>query len=929
MNSQVLSSHSSSRPSLELGSWDWLQQPLCCVDHRGRLVAGNNMFAMWIGSPECFLLQTAFLERLKTMIIEGRSDGRRYADWYAPTLCDTGLGSEAVVLRIGAGQALLAFFLNKPERIGQSLFQRSSQGCPLMQGTLDLRTGLLLEGNEDFERVTGLPSETVFYTPIGSWPVWSQPEQWRTLVEDLKEGHPVHNRYVALNQVQGRSVTALVSMRPLPERDDLAALVIADITAKQGLVRAFIDAEARFHDLLTYAPEPTVLLDCASGFFVVANPAALEFFGYSLEKMLSLRPLDLSPEFQPDGRRSDRGVAERVGAALSGKTIDFPWVHLDAQGEPLPCHIRLVALSGNLVRASITDLRQAQRNAYELDKLSRALDQTDDMVMITDKNGCIEYVNAAFELHTGYGLDEVVGKNPALLASGEHDPAFFEEMWQTILGGGVFKGVFSNRRKDGSLFAEEKTITPITDSRQRITHFVSTGRDITEKLQIDERLNHLVNHDMLTDLPNMVSFRERLQDALHRAGRRNHQIGLIIMDLDRFKVVNDTLGHHVGDDLLRLVADRLRDAFRISDTLARLGGDEFAVLVEPVTEQGDLLPVLQKLQDLFSEPFLVQERPIYTTVSMGVCMFPNDGEDVHGLIKNADTAMFRAKKLGGNCFEIYRFDMNARAQERLVMETELRGALQRGEFHLHYQPQWDLAQRCMVGVEALIRWRHPVHGNVSPGEFVPLLEEMGLIGVVGEWILNEACRQLKQWSDQGMTSLRMAVNLSPKQFGSRQFAENVGAVLEASGLTADRLELEITEGTLMAQGDQSVNRLWALKRLGVRLAIDDFGTGYSSLAYLKRFPIDVLKIDRSFLNEVTCRREDAAIVSAILAMASSLDLEVVAEGIEEPDQLAFLRDAGCEMVQGFLLARPGAPELVEKIWRRGGGWILPESTQAG
>lgn len=929
MNSQALSSKTTSHPSLELGAWDWLQQPLCCVDHGGRLVAGNNMFSMWLGSTECFALKTAFHERLKAMIRAGCSDGRRYADWYAPTLCDTGLGSEAVVLRIGAGQALVAFFLSKPERIGQSLFQRSSQGCPLMQGTLDLRTGLLLEGNEDFVRVTGLPAETVFYTPIGTWPVWNQPELWRDLVDDVKNGRIVHNRYMALDQVKGRAVTALVSMRPILNCAHQVALVIADITAKQGLVRAFIDAEARFQDLLTYAPEPTLLLDCASGFFVVANPAALEFFGYPLEKMLAMRILDLSPEFQPDGRRSDRRVAELLGAASSGKTIDFPWVHLDAQGEPLPCHIRLVALSGDLVRASITDLRQAQRNAYEMDKLSRALDQTDDMVMITDKNGCIEYVNAAFELHTGYRLDEVVGNNPALLASGEHDSAFFAEMWQTILGGGVFKGVFSNRRKDGSLFAEEKTITPITDSRNKITHFVATGRDITEKLQIDERLNHLVNHDLLTDLPNMVSFRERLQDALHRAGRHNQLLGLVIMDLDRFKVINDTLGHHVGDDLLRLVADRLRDAFRISDTLARLGGDEFALLVEPITHQGDLLPILQKLQDLFAEPFLVGERPIYTTVSMGVCMFPNDGEDVHGLIKNADTAMFRAKKSGGNCFEIYRFDMNARAQERLTMETELRGALQRGEFYLHYQPQWDLAQRCMVGVEALIRWRHPIHGNVSPGEFVPLLEEMGLIGVVGEWILDEACRQLKTWSDQGMTSLRMAVNLSPKQFGSRHFAENVGAVLAASGLAAERLELELTEGTLMAQGDQSVNRLWALKRLGVRLAIDDFGTGYSSLAYLKRFPIDVLKIDRSFLNEVTSRREDAAIVSAILAMAASLDLAVVAEGIEEPDQLAFLSDAGCEMVQGFLLAKPGGPDLVEKIWRRGGGWVLPESTQAG
>lgn len=929
MNAQVISSITSSHTTLELGSWDWLQQPLCCVDHHGRLVAGNNMFAMWIGSPDCFSLKTIFLERLKGMIFEGRSDGRRYADWYAPTLCDTGLGSEAVVLRIGAGQALLAFFLNKPERIGQSLFQRSSQGCPLMQGTLDLRTGLLVEGNEDFERVTGLPAETVFFTPISTWPVWNQPEIWGTLVEDLNKGQSVHNHYVALNQVKGRSVTALVSMRLLPTCDYQAALVIADITAKQGLVRAFIDAEARFQDLLTYAPEPTLLLDCESGFFVVANPAALEFFGYPLEKMLSLRPSDLSPEFQPDGRRSEHGVIERVGAALSGKTIDFPWIHMDAKGEPLPCHIRLVALSGNLVRASITDLRQVQRNAYEMDKLSRALDQTDDMVMITDKNGCIEYVNAAFELHTGYSLDEAVGKNPAFLASGEHNPAFFKEMWQTILSGGVFKGVFSNRRKDGSLFAEEKTITPITDSGQKITHFVATGRDITEKLQIDERLNHLVNHDMLTDLPNMVSFRERLQDGLHRAARHNHQIGLILMDLDRFKVVNDTLGHHVGDDFLRLVADRLRDAFRVSDTLARLGGDEFALLVEPVTAQSDLLPVLQKLQDLFSEPFMVQDRPIYTTVSMGVCMYPNDGEDVHGLIKNADTAMFRAKKSGGNCFEIYRFDMNARAQERLMMETELRGALQRGEFFLHYQPQWDLAQRCMVGAEALIRWRHPVHGNVSPGEFVPLLEEMGLIGVVGEWILDEACRQLKQWTDQGMSTLRIAVNLSPKQFGSSRLAEEVGAVLETHGLAAERLELEITEGTLMAQGDQSVNRLWALKRLGVRLAIDDFGTGYSSLAYLKRFPIDVLKIDRSFLSEVTGRREDAAIVSAILAMAASLALAVVAEGIEEVDQLAYLGDAGCEMVQGFLLARPGGPELVEKIWRRGGGWILPESTEAG
>ena len=900
----------------DLSQWDWLRQPLCCVDLHGIPIIYNNLFSLWIQDVAGFELNPTFLYRVRQMIHRGSSDHQRYADWSPDRLKAACRGSEAVVLRIGEGQALLGFFLHQPFQQRSDLFQRILESSPLMLGICDLKNARLADVNDSFTTVTGLDRQTLLTSDLHELPIWEDNQFCDSMIAELQKNGEVLSRLTNMRDCEGEIHSVLVSLKFLMGKQDYVVFVGADVSAQRHLVQALSDAEERFRDLLAHAPEPTILLDVNSGYFIVANHAALALFNMPLEKLLAMGPVELSPEYQPDGNLSRNKVKEYVALALAGKVSEFPWTHLDGEGQPIPCYIRLVALPGNLVRANITDLRQNEHNAYEMEKMSRALEQTDDIVMITDVHGILEYVNSAFQNVTGYALEEVLGRPTSILASGDQDAVYFEEMWQTILSGRVFKGIFNNRRKDGSLFIEEKTISPIIDAKGFITHFVSTGRDISEKLRTDQQLNHLANYDLLTDLPNLLSFRERLFDALNRARRHSYKVGMIMMDLDRFKVINDTLGHHVGDEFLRQVAKRLQDRFRMSDALARLGGDEFALLVEPVGEQQALLTVIQKLLELFGESFSVGDHELYSSISLGVSIFPNDGDDVHTLMKNADTAMFRAKRAGGNRFEMYRSDMNARAQERLTLETELRGALRRKEFFLHYQPQWDLNRRKLVGVEALVRWRHG-SGTISPGEFVPLLEETGLIGEVGEWILEEACGQLKRWSENGLHDLRLAVNLSPNQFATHLLASRVEQLLRRVELKPGLLELEITESTLMQQGDLAVSILDELKNLGVRLAIDDFGTGYSSLAYLKRFPIDVLKIDRSFLIEVNTRQEDAAIVETILGMARSLELEVVAEGIEAVAQLDFLERLGCQFVQGYLLARPMPAEQFFDKWQAG------------
>ncbi len=643
------------------------------------------------------------------------------------------------------------------------------------------------------------------------------------------------------------------------------------------------------------------------------NQRAADLLGYSLEELLQHAVEDLVPaaERAKVRVRLEDSLAGRAEAAARYETV-----LLSKAQQPVAVEItasRTVWHDQAAVLLVVRDVRQRQRAEEQMRKLSHAIEQAADAVLITDRDGVIEYVNPAFEEITGYTAAEVLGRNPRLLNSGRQEPALYQDLWRTILAGGVFSDVIINKRKDGTLYYEEKTVTPLKDDSGRITHFVSTGRDISERMAAQERLQYLAQHDVLTGLPNRALFLDRLQQALARARWHDRRLAVMFIDLDRFKHINDSLGHHIGDRLLIELGGRLEYHLREGDTVAHFGGDEFVILLTDLAAEHDVPPIARKTLATLEHPFVIEKRELYVTGSIGISLYPNDGSDPITLLKNADAAMYRAKETGKNTFQFYSAEMSAKAFERLNVETHLRRALERGEFLLHYQPIIDIEQRRITGVEALLRWQHPELGVVAPQDFIPVLEETGLIVPVGDWVLHTACAQARAWQrEHGRMPLRIAVNLSARQFRDHALLQTVEHALADSGLDADALELEITESVLMHDQDGSEGVLDALHARGVRLAIDDFGTGYSSLSYLKRFPIHALKIDRSFVRDVATDAEDASIVRATIAMARSLKLDVVAEGLESREQLGVIRDAGCHEMQGFYFARPVPAERM--VW---------------
>jgi len=549
------------------------------------------------------------------------------------------------------------------------------------------------------------------------------------------------------------------------------------------------------------------------------------------------------------------------------------------------------------------EIAERLRADAQMRKLSGAVEQAADSVMITDVDGTIEYVNPAFTEMTGYTRAEALGRRPDIVKSDRHDEEFFRRLWAALGAGRVFQDIFVNRKKDGTLYYEEKTITPLKDADGRTTHFISNGKDITERMQAEERLHRLAYHDVLTGLPNRALFMERLVHALNRRGRQK-LMAVMFLDMDQFKTINDTLGHDVGDRLLQAFPDRIAGCIRQGDTIARFGGDEFAILLEDIAGDDAAGQVARKIIERLARPFAVDGHELFVTTSIGISLYPDDSGDVYTLLKHADSAMYRAKEMGRNTYQFYSHEMSAKAYERLSLETSLRHALNRGEFELYYQPQVDFTNGRVVGAEALIRWIHPEMGIVSPERFISLLEETGLIVPVGHWVLRTACEQLREWRDFSARPLRMSVNLSGRQFHDLGFRDQVESIIHRTGIDPGLLELEITESVLMQNDKVSMQNLHDLLDLGVRFSIDDFGTGYSSLSYLKRFPVHAIKIDRSFVHDLTSGADDATIVNTIVLMAHSLKLEVVAEGVETHEQLAFLRRCGCDLLQGYLFSPP-------------------------
>lgn len=569
------------------------------------------------------------------------------------------------------------------------------------------------------------------------------------------------------------------------------------------------------------------------------------------------------------------------------------------------------------VVTTIADITARRDNEEQLRLAWTVFRNSVEAIIITDARQCILSVNRAFTEVTGYSAEEAIGMTPRLLKSGRHDRSFYQAMWQDIASHGFWQGEIHDRRKDGTLYPSALSISAVQDKTGRITHYVAVFSDITERKASEARIAFLAQHDSLTGLPNRALLHDRLDQALANAGRHGKRIALLFLDLDRFKTINDSLGHMMGDQLLQGVALRLSACVRETDTVSRQGGDEFLIVLTDVEVPDDAARVAEKILDRLRPPFDIDGQQLGTSFSIGIALYPGDGNTPESLMKNADTAMYHAKENGRNTYRFFDERMNVNALERLHLENGLRRALENEEFTVYYQPQVDLASGRIIGTEALLRWFSGVMGGISPARFIPLAEECGLIVPIGEWVLQTACRQARKWQEEGLPAIPVAVNLSALQFRRADIVATVSRALEESGLEGCWLELELTESLLMQSGPEVEATLGRLKALGVRLSIDDFGTGYSSLAYLKRFPVDRLKIDQSFVRDITDDPDDAAIVRAIIQLGRSLRLEVIAEGTETPEQMDFLRYERCTAAQGYLFAPPLPAEAVTELLRIG------------
>jgi len=526
--------------------------------------------------------------------------------------------------------------------------------------------------------------------------------------------------------------------------------------------------------------------------------------------------------------------------------------------------------------------------------------------------------NPAAERIFGYSRQEALGRHAASLVAAERSCDTIAALWKRLLIDKHSAQVtIDNRTRDQRNIVCEWYYTPLVDVQGKVLSVMTLAQDVTANRQAQERLNYLAYHDELTGLPNRSLYNDRLSQAMIEARRQGRYVGVMLLDIDHFKMVNDTLGHEAGDELLRDFGKRLSVCVRESDTVARFGGDEFALVLADMADPRDAIFVAQKMLDSFAPPFFVGGRELFVGPSIGITIYPLDSDDLEGLVKNADSALYHAKAQGRNNFQFYSAELTARAQSRLDTETSLRRALERREFLLHFQPKFSLETGEMTGVEALIRWQHPELGMVSPQDFIGIAEESGLILPIGEWVLRAACQQVKRWHDEGLAQVRLAVNLSTKQFRHSRLKEMLAGVLAETGFDPRYLEFEITESMLMENSAAVSEVLDDLKAMGISISVDDFGTGYSSLSYLKRFPIDALKIDRSFVRDVPADHDDAAIVRAIIAMSRSLRMKVIAEGVETQEQQQFLRAEGCDEIQGFLSGRPMPPdELVQRLRSR-------------
>lgn len=683
--------------------------------------------------------------------------------------------------------------------------------------------------------------------------------------------------------------------------------VIEDIEQRKAAERALSASEERFRQIATTLPETIWLTTGVPPRFAYVSPAFERIWLHACDALLADPHLGDSCIPESDRARAHQAREEAMKANLGYEVeyrIDRPdgtqrWIR--ECGYP-------VGTSGEAENPYVGiahDITEGRQTEEKLRLAATVFDSTNEAIVITEADGEIIAVNRAFQEITGYAETEAIGRNARILRSNRHDPDFYQSQQASLKHTGQWQGEIWNRRKNGELYLCRVTISSVRGPAKQPLRYVAMISDISQMRHNEEQLLHLAHYDSLTELPNRLLLQSRLEHAIRRAERAETQVALLVVNLDQFQTVNDSLGHSVGDQLLIAVANRFRQRTRAEDTLGRLGGDEFLLILESVRRPETAAVVAQDLLAGLDEPFGVsEESEIYVSASIGISIYPDDGSTPSDLLRNADAAMHQGKARGRNGFCFYTAAMNADATQKLALDAAMRKAIERKEFILHYQPKVDLRTGRVCGAEALIRWPRADGVLESPARFVPYAESSGLIVPIGAWVLDEACRQFRAWSEAGVPTFRLAVNLSARQFRSGNLPELLSSVLSSHGLDPSLLELELTESMLMDDPVRTIEVLRAFKRLGVHLSLDDFGTGYSSLGYLSRFPIDALKIDQSFIRDLTTDTESATISAAIIDLAHRMQVRVIAEGVETQEQLSYLRSLECDEIQGYYFSRP-------------------------
>ncbi len=591
----------------------------------------------------------------------------------------------------------------------------------------------------------------------------------------------------------------------------------------------------------------------------------------------------------------------RVFAGQGEQLVEFEWTQ---KNHLRTWEARLILRERDEMVMVVRDISQRKQQEAELRLWGKVFEGSNEAILITDSKLRIVLVNKTYEKIMGFTEEEVLGVDTAKIGAQLHSHGFFRNLVSVLKERGYWQGELVNRRKNGERFPTWYSISQVLNAEGQPENYIAIFSDISERKKSRERIDFLAHHDSLTELPNRALLNDRLEMAINTAKRRNEKVGILFIDLDRFKNINDSLGHSAGDQILRQTAARLTAAVRNDDTVARLGGDEFVVLLPRVRDERSLAEVAIKLREELLKPYTLEDMPLHLSPSIGIAVYPDDGDTPSTLIKNADAAMYLAKEKGRNNYQFYTPILNARTLDRLKLEYDLRSALDQGQFELHYQPQIDVRSKQVYGAEALVRWRHPERGLVPPNHFIPIAEEIGLIIPLGAWVIAEAARQVKQWQSAGFSHLVVSVNISALQFHQAGFLNEVQKLLEQAGTAPSSLELELTESMLMSDMDVSIQVLQAFRDLGYRIAIDDFGTGFSCLNYLRRLPVNILKIDQSFVRDMQTDSASLAIVTSIIRLADSLGMETIAEGVETVEESQVLASQGCELMQGYYFSKP-------------------------